>query len=156
MFPPKSWAEIWIIMHIHEIWTRQNTVHGKIKKSECRCDMLHSKSEERVRKDIPSKYSDMWFSLTKALTTPIWLMIKKMHQSCGEVRLVFSYRCKAPMSICTQSERSALVAINNGSSMPACIGRNCENMWSLTNKQVTNRHNKNSHPNTLSMWGTGQ
>ena len=57
-------------------------------------------------------------------------------EKVGKVRFVFSYRCKAPMTIRTQPEWSTLVATNNGSCMPKYVDQICENMCSPMNKQT--------------------
>ena len=59
--------------------------------------------------------------------------------------MCFVYRCKAPTAICTQSERSTLVATNNGSCAPTYIDGICENMCPPTNKQAINRHENSSY-----------
>ena len=66
----------------------------------------------------------------------MWLRVwvKETHCMQSWLRLwvkagdVFSYRCKAPRAICIQSERSTLVATNNGSCTPVYIDQICENM----------------------------
>ena len=100
---------------------------GKKVKSSCRqipcgvtipCDKLHSKMEERGGKvAIKAKNA---FSLTNAFTRRKASDWSRKYWKAGEVRFVFSYRCKAPRMIGTQSERSTLVATNNSAYTPIC------------------------------------
>ena len=90
----------------------RNTVKPK-----CRCNVLHSKSEEGGGKDT-IKVACI-FSLTKAFTRRQLGRVIKKDQ--GSVFSVFSYlyHRKAPRAIGTQSQGSTVVATNNGSCMPA-------------------------------------
>ena len=92
--------------------------------------MLHSKR----RKGEESNQSNVCFQFGKNTDkTPTERLIKKIKKGQGSA-FVFSYSCKTSINI---SERSRLVAKNNGSSMPTYIDRIGENMCSPTNKQAT-------------------
>ena len=144
----RKWVSEWVSEWVHgtrlEIERVINfgpaKILRKIVKPKYRCD-VHFKKGGKGRKGQHMLY------LTKVLTECQSGDWSSKYRKTGDVCLVFSYRCKAPRAICTQSKRSTLVATNNGSCTrctPAYIDQICENICWSTNKQSIHRHNMNS------------
>ena len=92
------------------------------------------------KKGTPSRYSNTRFQKKITQRQPG----QDNAERSGKVRSVTSYRCKAPRSIWRRSERSTLVATDNGP---------CTPVYPLvTNEQAINRHEKkNSHSHNHAM-----
>ena len=71
-----------------------------------------------------------------------WSRKDKSDRAQGKCVLCVAYRCKATRAISIQSERSTFVATNNGPYAPVCIYQIRVNIFSPTNKQVTNQQSR--------------